>query len=365
MEGSDGPSSPRVLVFNGLDWNVEQSVTVTGMDDAIDDDDQVFSIMLVANSSDSNYAGRSKSVSATNLDNDSSSTAAFSEDSYTVLEGAGDAEITINRLGGIDGEFTATFMTDDTSEGTTATKGEDYESVEIELVFADQEASKTVTIPMLTDEIKEEPESVVLKLKFGDPAEPDTVTSVLVIKDPTIIDPEDPKTDSNEGEIAGTIVKTCVKGNSTDEFQALCDSLVGEALEGGYVFGALNQIAPEEAAGARAPAGDSMSVQNANVGGRMAALRGGATGFSFQGFSLNIAGFNMNGDMMRSAFTGFNTNSVFNANQPGFSTANANGSSDSMVDFGRWGCFYKWALNFLETRMHLPMSVGMTLIRSA
>ena len=60
------------LTFNGANWNVAQTVTVTGVDDAVVDGDITYTVSLeAATSTDANYNGLDPAdVSVTNTDND-------------------------------------------------------------------------------------------------------------------------------------------------------------------------------------------------------------------------------------------------------------------------------------------------------
>ncbi|MCL4301305.1 MAG: hypothetical protein KJ077_36725 [Anaerolineae bacterium] len=70
-EGTAGPAS---LTFTTLDWNIPQTVTVTGVNDAVDDGDQPYTIITNdPSSSDPDYNGAGANpadVTVTNLDDD-------------------------------------------------------------------------------------------------------------------------------------------------------------------------------------------------------------------------------------------------------------------------------------------------------
>jgi len=69
LEGTDSTSS---LVFTPANWNVSQTVTVTGVDDAASDGNVAYTVALgAATSADPDYAGVDpRDVSVTNLDNE-------------------------------------------------------------------------------------------------------------------------------------------------------------------------------------------------------------------------------------------------------------------------------------------------------
>ena len=67
----EGEVTPATLTFTPADWNSAQTVTVTGVEDSLDDGSQSFHIDFSLSSGDSQYDGLSvPSVSVINLDND-------------------------------------------------------------------------------------------------------------------------------------------------------------------------------------------------------------------------------------------------------------------------------------------------------
>ena len=70
----EGTVAPASLTFTAANWNMAQTVTVTGVDDTLDDGNIGYSIVTAAaTSSDPNYAGvDAGDVSVTNTDNDAS-----------------------------------------------------------------------------------------------------------------------------------------------------------------------------------------------------------------------------------------------------------------------------------------------------
>jgi len=71
---TEGTVSPASLVFTKLNWNQPQEVTLTGVNDALDDGDVFYFVSATTSSSDGAYSGLSNSVQARNLDNDNSIT---------------------------------------------------------------------------------------------------------------------------------------------------------------------------------------------------------------------------------------------------------------------------------------------------
>jgi subtilisin family serine protease len=75
-DAMEGTASPASLVFTSENWNTAQTVTVTGVDDLIDDGDVAYSVLLgAAVSDDAFYSGLDAAdVGLTNLDNDAPAT---------------------------------------------------------------------------------------------------------------------------------------------------------------------------------------------------------------------------------------------------------------------------------------------------
>ena len=73
-DATEGTVLPASLTFTAANWNSAQTVTVTGVNDDLDDGDVAFSIMTAAaTSADGNYNGiNAADVNVTNTDNDAS-----------------------------------------------------------------------------------------------------------------------------------------------------------------------------------------------------------------------------------------------------------------------------------------------------
>ena len=67
---TEGIISDESIEFSPDNWDTPQTITVTGVDDDIQDGDYPYTINLSSSSSDANYQGKTTSVSVTNQDND-------------------------------------------------------------------------------------------------------------------------------------------------------------------------------------------------------------------------------------------------------------------------------------------------------
>lgn len=87
------------------------------------------------------------------------------------------------------------------------------------------------------------------------------------------------------------IANACVSGRISERMQKDCNALVQAAAEGNGATGsALFEITPERATLASKSTRQGGNTQARNLGRRMAALRGGASGLSFRGLGMNIRG---------------------------------------------------------------------------
>ena len=78
-----GASPPVVL------WSAAQTVTATGADDSVDDDDRSYTITVSSSSSDTNYNSLSHTVSGTNTDDEAAPTVTLSLSRGEIKEAAG------------------------------------------------------------------------------------------------------------------------------------------------------------------------------------------------------------------------------------------------------------------------------------
>ncbi len=123
----EGTVAPATLTFTSQNWNTAQTVTVTGVDDAVDDGDQDYSIVLAAaQSTDTNYSGIDPDdVSVTNTDDDAAPTAiSLRLAPATVTEGGGAQTVTVHA--DVQGSTTFGSDTEVTVSAGTATVTDDY-----------------------------------------------------------------------------------------------------------------------------------------------------------------------------------------------------------------------------------------------
>ncbi|MCK0136045.1 gliding motility-associated C-terminal domain-containing protein, partial [Arenibacter sp. S6351L] len=160
---AEGTLAVSTVVFTPSNWNVAQTVTVTGVDDIVVDGDISYAIVTGnVTSSDTGYdalnAGGVADVAVVNIDDD---TAGISISDVTVNEGDGTATFTVilNR-----GVLFGTSVKYETANNT-ASAGFDYVSKSGTLTFLGLNGeTKTVVIDILEDVIVEGTESFYVNL---------------------------------------------------------------------------------------------------------------------------------------------------------------------------------------------------------
>ncbi|MBK8169776.1 MAG: PD40 domain-containing protein [Sandaracinaceae bacterium] len=119
-DSGEGALSDAVVTFTTDNWNVPQSVTVTGQDDLVADGDQMYTIGVgPALSTDPRYAGLSgDAVDLTNLDNEGAGFTLSSLAGLTTTEAGGNASFTIVLDRAPIASVLFTISSTDTTEGT-------------------------------------------------------------------------------------------------------------------------------------------------------------------------------------------------------------------------------------------------------
>ncbi len=122
---SEGTASPASLTFTSNDWSSPQNVTVTGVDDAIADGNQVYKIITATTSSiDSSYNGLEvDDVTISNLDDDSSGITVSPNAGLSTTESEDQVSFTIVLNSVPSSDVIINISSDDTTEGTVSPDG--------------------------------------------------------------------------------------------------------------------------------------------------------------------------------------------------------------------------------------------------
>ncbi|MEZ0265760.1 MAG: Calx-beta domain-containing protein, partial [Phycisphaerae bacterium] len=184
-------TAATTLTFTSANWNIDQTVTVTGVDETgaqLDDGDIGYQVDLTAASGDGAYNGMTGSASVINDDNDGPPVVSIGN--VSVGEADGTATFTVTRTGTLGGTTTVDYA----SANGTATAGSDYTAVAGSLSFAPGETSKTITVNITNDTSVESAENFTVTLSnVADPTSPGesigTATGTATITDNDVAAP--------------------------------------------------------------------------------------------------------------------------------------------------------------------------------
>ena len=145
---SEGTLSTDSLSFSATDWNIAQTVTVTGVDDAIVDGDVAYSVLTAAAAStDSAYDGLdADDVSLINTDNDTAGITVTPTSGLVTTENGGTAPFTVVLNSQPTADVTIDLSSSDTSEGTLSTNSLSFSAT-------DWNIAQTVTVTGVDDAI--------------------------------------------------------------------------------------------------------------------------------------------------------------------------------------------------------------------
>lgn len=146
---SEGTVAVTSLTFTPADWNVAQTVTITGVDDALADGTQPYQIDFTAtSSSDPNYAGIVPvNVDVANTDNDTAGIAVSAISGDTAEDGT-QATFTVVLNSQPFANVIVNFASDDLSEGISTTTS-------LTFTTADWNVAQTVTVKGQNDAVQD------------------------------------------------------------------------------------------------------------------------------------------------------------------------------------------------------------------
>ena len=157
---SEGTVSPASLTFTNSTWDRAQTVTVTGVDDAIADGAKGYTITMTANSSDANFSGVTSTRSATTTDDENATVSIGAPTSVAISEASSTARFTIIQSIESDQDTVISY-----SLGGTAGSGEDYTVAGSSTVTIGASATSTnIVFTIINDDASEEDETIILTL---------------------------------------------------------------------------------------------------------------------------------------------------------------------------------------------------------
>ncbi|MCP4755929.1 MAG: hypothetical protein GY866_34145 [Proteobacteria bacterium] len=208
----EGTAAPTSLTFTSANWNaVDHIVTITGVDDDIEDGSQILAVVLgAATSADTAYNGLDPAdVSVGNIDNDSAGiTVGFIDGDTSEAGGTGTFTVALNSQPAVD--VTIPVTSSETSEGTVAPAS---------LVFtaANWNAAQTVTVTGVDDSVADGNRNYTILL--GAAVSDDSNYSGLDARDVSVAN-----TDNDSPGVTITVENTSESGG-TSSFTVMLNSM--------------------------------------------------------------------------------------------------------------------------------------------
>ncbi|HYM82454.1 MAG TPA: OmpA family protein [Candidatus Limnocylindria bacterium] len=145
---TEGTVAPASVTFTNSDWSTAQTVTITGVNDALDDGDILYSIITAAaTSTDPGYNGRaSADVGVTNQDDDAVGITVVPTAGLVTTEALGQATFTIVLNSQPTANVTIGLSSSDLTEGTVAPPSVTFTS-------GDWSTAQTVTVTGVNDDL--------------------------------------------------------------------------------------------------------------------------------------------------------------------------------------------------------------------
>jgi uncharacterized delta-60 repeat protein len=175
--GSDGEVSARIVLSDGTaigsdyipnpitvtfaNGETTKTIVVPIVNDNLVESTETFNLVLQDPRGGVKIDNNKNTAVVSILDDDTAID--FSSSSYSVNEGDGTAQVTLVRTGRTAGQSSAT-LSFETFEMGTATAPKDYNNTPIVVTFENGETTKTVTIPIVDDNIFEPTETIGLML---------------------------------------------------------------------------------------------------------------------------------------------------------------------------------------------------------
>lgn len=165
---TEGTVNVSSLTFTPTNWNVAQTVTITGVNDELDDGDIAYSVQLgVISSTDSGFNGMNPAdISLINLDNDFFPDIVVTAPTSIVegTTGSKTVNFTVSLSAASDQTVSIDYATTINGYSTPAAPGNDFTPVSGRLDFTPGQTSKTVPVTLNTDRLVELDEMFGLSL---------------------------------------------------------------------------------------------------------------------------------------------------------------------------------------------------------
>ena len=217
---SEGTVLPTTLMFTDGTWDQPQTVTVTGVNDAMTDNDQTYVILLAAATSmDADYSGEDPDdVSVTNTDDDGPGITVTPTSGLTTTEAGGTATFTVVLNTQPTADVSIGVSSSDTGEGTVM-------PTSLTFMNTTWNNAQTVTVTGVNDDVFDGPQMYTIELAAA--SSTDTNYNNL--------DPVDVSVSNTDNDTAPTSITLTVQPNTLGEGDSATDVMVTATLDGSAV----------------------------------------------------------------------------------------------------------------------------------
>jgi hypothetical protein len=154
---TEGTVAPATVTFTTANWNVAQTVTVTGVDDLVADGTIAYAVQMSATSTDAGYQGRTGTVSVSNQDNDAAGITVGVPSGTSTSEAGTSVTFTLVLTSQPTADVTVPLSSLDTSEGTVS-------PASVTFTAANWNVAQTVTVTGADDLVADGPQTYVVAI---------------------------------------------------------------------------------------------------------------------------------------------------------------------------------------------------------
>lgn len=207
---TEGAVNTSAMTFTPSNWNIAQTVTVTGVNDDVDDGDVAYMIVTApASSADPGYSGLDAAdVSAVNTDNDTAGFTVSPISGLTTTEAGGTASFTVKLNSQPTANVTINVSSSDTTEGTANVSALTFTPVNWNTL-------QTVTVRGVDDTVRDGDIAYTIVLAAATSADPGY--NGLNPADVSVVNKDNEKGGGGGGKSAKSAKSRSLSDSATDE----------------------------------------------------------------------------------------------------------------------------------------------------
>ena len=199
--GGGAPAASTTLTFAPGAWSTAQTVTVTGVDDDVDDGTVTWSVRLDPSSGDATFDGLANvDVVVTTTDDDTAGVEASPSAGLVTTEGGGEATFTVQLASEPLGAVVLDVASDDTGEGTVDTNAQAGVQSTLTFTAGDWNSAQTVTVAGVDDTLTDGDQGYTVTLAVNQAATADATYDALGTVSVSVVNRDDEVTADVNGD---------------------------------------------------------------------------------------------------------------------------------------------------------------------